>query len=352
MAYPHPHALIAHTLWIAHTHTMEAWDSTPRLAFLSPEPGSGKSRALEITELLVPRPVMAVNVSPAYLLRKISGEEGLPTILFDEIDTLFGDRAREHEDIRGILNAGHRRGATAGRCVLVGKTVMTEELPAYCPVAVAGLGNLPDTILTRAVLVRMRRHAPTDRVEPYRRREYLAEGVALQQKLRDWITPHTTALTAARPWMPPAVTDRSADVWEPLLAIADASRGRWPAAARAAATAFVLEAQDKTPSLGIRLLEDLRTLFGETKSLSSESIVAGLVKLEEAPWGADQRGDPLDARRLAAMLREYGIKSKTIRLGITTAKGYERADFADAWNRYLTPSLLPEAVTSVTAEHL
>ena len=86
---------------------MERWESTPRLAFLSPEPGSGKSRALEVTELLVPRPVHAVNTTPAYLFRKVSDEAGLPTILFDEIDTVFGPRAKENEDIRGMLNAGH-----------------------------------------------------------------------------------------------------------------------------------------------------------------------------------------------------------------------------------------------------
>ena len=86
------------------------WESTPRLAFLSPEPASGKTRALEASEPLVPRPVEAVNVSPAYLFRKV-GTDGRPTILFDEIDTVFGPKAKENEEIRGLLNAGHRKGA-------------------------------------------------------------------------------------------------------------------------------------------------------------------------------------------------------------------------------------------------
>lgn len=54
IAYPMPGAAVAHALWIIHTHLMECWESTPRIAFLSPEPGSGKTRALEVTELLVP----------------------------------------------------------------------------------------------------------------------------------------------------------------------------------------------------------------------------------------------------------------------------------------------------------
>src|SRR5262245_32766023 len=170
VAYPSKHAKVAHTLWIAHCHLMDAWESTPRIAFLSPEPGSGKTRALELTETMVPRPVEAINATPAYLFRKVSDPAGAPTILYDEIDTVFGPRAKDNEEIRGILNAGHRRGAMAGRCVVRGKIVETEELPAYCAVAMAGLGNLPDTILTRSVIVRMRRRAPAEQIEPYRLR--------------------------------------------------------------------------------------------------------------------------------------------------------------------------------------
>src|SRR5262245_44713912 len=108
------------TLWCVHAHLMDKWESTPRLAALSPEPASGKTRLLEVTELLVPNPVSAVNVSPAYLFRKVGNEEGA-TILFDEIDTVFGPKAKENEEIRGLLNAGHRRGAVAGRCVAHGR---------------------------------------------------------------------------------------------------------------------------------------------------------------------------------------------------------------------------------------
>ena len=118
IAYPSEHARIAHSLWIAHAHLMKAWESTPRIAFLSPEPASGKTRSMEVTELLVPNAVEAVNVTPAYMFRKCGGADGPPTILFDEIDTVFGAKAKEHEELRALLNSGHRRGATAGRCVV------------------------------------------------------------------------------------------------------------------------------------------------------------------------------------------------------------------------------------------
>src|SRR6478736_8905837 len=186
VVYPSEHELTAHALWIAHAWLMDCWESTPRIAFLSPEPSSGKSRALEVTEPLVPRPVHSVNTSPAYLFRKVSDSAGRPTILYDEIDTVFGPKAKDNEDIRGMLNAGHRKGATAGRCVVRGKQVFTEELPAYCAVALAGLDDLPDTIMTRSVVVRMRRRAPGERVEPWRLRINGPEALALQERLRDW----------------------------------------------------------------------------------------------------------------------------------------------------------------------
>jgi hypothetical protein len=51
VVYPSKETHDAHVLWIAHAHVMDAWESTPRIAFLSPEPASGKSRALEVSEL-------------------------------------------------------------------------------------------------------------------------------------------------------------------------------------------------------------------------------------------------------------------------------------------------------------
>ncbi|MGE0653097.1 MAG: hypothetical protein AB7P12_15315, partial [Alphaproteobacteria bacterium] len=185
VCYPNEHAHVAHALWCVHAHLMDSWDTTPRLAFLSAEPASGKTRALEITEHVVPNPVLTVNVSPAYLFRKVGTDIGA-TILFDEIDTVFGPKAKENEEIRGLLNAGYRRGATTGRCVMVGKTAETEEIPAYAAVALAGLGWLPDTILSRSIIIRMKRRKPGQKVEAYRRRIHAGRGVSIRDRLTRW----------------------------------------------------------------------------------------------------------------------------------------------------------------------
>jgi hypothetical protein len=341
VSYPCKHSHVAHTLWIIHTHLMDKWDSTPRLNFSSVEPGSGKSRALEVTETMVPRPIATVNVTSAYLFRKIGDEAGAPTILFDEIDTVFGPKAREaNEEIRGLLNAGHRKGAVAGRCVMRGKTIETEELPAYAAVAMAGLGWLPDTILSRSITIRMRKRRPDERVEPYRPRIHEREGWALKAAIESWVAGF---LDFKWPELPPEIQDRNADVWEPLIVIADAAGGDWPARARAAAVALVTRSKETEPSLGVRLLADIKVVFGSKDKMFTSDILSALNEIEEAPWG-DIKGKPLDGRGLARRLKEYDIKSKTVRIGPTTGKGYDRADFLDMWARHL-----PESVTSVTS---
>ncbi len=228
VAYPSEHARVASVLWVAHAHLLDAFESTPRLAHLSPEPGSGKTRALEALELLVPRPLHAINATPAALFRKVSDEAGPPTILFDEIDTVFGPKAKDNEDVRGMLNAGHRRGATALRCVVRGKATEVEEFPAYCAVALAGLGDLPDTIMTRSVVIRMRRRAPTEQVEPFRHRLHAPQGHALRDRLASWANRVRPGLEHALPEMPDGIEDATPMCGNPcsLSRTRPADRGR------------------------------------------------------------------------------------------------------------------------------
>jgi len=334
VAYPSEHALVAHTLWIAHTHLMDHWESTPRIAFNSPERGSGKTRALEVTEPLVPHPVHAVNVTPAYLFRKVGdGDAGRPTILYDEVDTVFDSKVRDTSEVRGLLNAGHRRGAVAGRCICVGQKVMTEEIPAYCAVALAGLGNLPDTIASRSILIDMRRRAPDEHVEQFRHRIHAVQAETIRGSLAEWCE---ELVLPTDPEMPPGIEDRDADCWEPLLAIAVAAGGDWPKRAWEAAIALVARSAERTQTTGMQLLSDLYDIFGGEARLSTETILERLHGLPESAW-ADIYGKPLNGRGLSMRLRKYGVKPKVLRIGDATPRGYSAADLDDAWRRYVLP---------------
>lgn len=337
VAFPSEPARVAVTLWAAHTHGLDYFESTPRLALLSPEPGSGKTRAQEVLELLVPRPMFSLNTSAAALFRKVADPDGRPTVLLDEVDTVFGPRAaKEHEDLRGMVNGGHRRGATATRCVVRGKEVTVEDYPCYAAVSLSGLDDLPDTIMTRAVVVRMRRRAPHEQVEPFRHRLHSAPGHDLRERLAAWVASVADELRDAWPDMPDGIVDRPADVWEPLLALADAAGGDWPERARVAAVALVAESRAGGETLGIKLLRDVRAAFhaSGTDRMSTQDLLDWLHEVDESPW-ADLRGKPLDARGLSRRLHRYEVRPVNVKVDGKPVKGYRREDLHDAWTRYL-----------------
>jgi hypothetical protein len=252
---------------------------------------------------------------------------------------VFGPKAKDNEDIRGMLNAGHRKGAVAGRCVVRGKIVQTEELPAYCAVALAGLDDLPDTLMSRSVVSRMRRRAPSEPVEPWRYRVNAPAAEKLGQRLLAWAQTVSEQAVDMWPEMPAGVEDRAADVWEALLAVADLAGDHWPDDARRSAVALVAASKGGGPSLGVMLLRDVRLVFDEHNCdrLVTDQLLKALNDLEESPWASIKRdGKSLDARGLAQRLGRYDIKSRNIRdAGGKVLKGYMGADFLDAWSRYL-----------------
>ena len=346
VAFPSLAALDAVTLWAAHAHTVHAGENTPRLALLSPEPGSGKTRTLEVLEALVPAPMNVLSASPAAVFRSIESER--PTLLMDEVDAIFSRRGTEDgaEDLRALLNAGHRKGATIPRCV--GPRHDVVRFPVFAAAALAGLGDLPDTLMSRSVIIRMRRRAPSEQVQPWRHRLHAPAGEDLGARLADWAQLNADTIGQAWPDMPDGITDRPADVWEPLLAVADAAGGHWPETARVACVELSKVAASREASLGVKLLADLREVFGDTDALPTETILDRLHKLDESPW-ADLRGKPLDARGLAWRLRQYEVLSVKVKIDGRALQGYRREHLWDTWARYLTPAP-PEAEPREPAE--
>ncbi|MGI8778249.1 MAG: DUF3631 domain-containing protein [Acidimicrobiales bacterium] len=331
VAFPSKAAADAVALWVVHSWALAAAESTPRLALLSAEKRSGKSRLLELLELLVAHPVMTASMSAAALFRTI--EAAHPTLLMDEVDTVFGKANEDrNEELRGLLNAGHRRGAMAYRCAGP-KMAEVKAYTAFAPVALAGIGELPSTIGDRSITIKMKRRRPDEEVERFRRRKVAAAAARLSGRIEAWATANVDTLAAAEPDLPAALDDRAADGWEPLLAIADAAGGQWPGRARRAALQLSADKAPEDDTAGVRLLADCRTVFDGDR-MASADLAAQLAALEDAPWGA-WFGHPLDARGLARLLRRYDVVPKKLRDGDGTVRGYERSAFVDAWGRYL-----------------
>jgi hypothetical protein len=350
VAWPSDESVTATTLWIAATHAQPAWQHATRLNLTSRVKRCGKSRALDVIEATSYRPMIAVNISPAALVRSIGDDP--PTLLLDEVDTIFGKKASDSsEDLRGILNAGHQRNRPYIRCVGVGTAQRAEAFPSFAMAALAGIGRLPDTIADRSIVIRMRRRRPGEDVAPFRIRSDVPWLNRLGEQLGVWVRGNMERLANAQPDMP--VTDRAADCWESLVAIADLAGGAWPDAARKTAEVFTAEAEraDAGSSMGLRLLADLQTLFtiraqngspmlnadGQPQmyqGLFTDSILSGLWGMSESPWNI-YYGRQMSARDLASLLATFDVESKNVRLGSDVRKGYLAADLWDAWQRYV-----------------
>lgn len=329
--FPSTEAAWAVTLHVAATHAQPAWQHATRLVVKSAEKRSGKTRLLEVMKELVHNPLPSANISSAALVRSIT-EDDPPTFIIDEADRIFGgDRPSESiELLTGILNAGFARGWPYVRWDII--TRKREECPTFAMAILASKGvDLPDTVEDRAVVVVMRRKSPNETVMPFRARRDIPILHKLRGPLHEWTESCLKALESAEPKMP--VEDRAADVWEPLVAVADIAGEEWPSRARQATRLFVKAAEqsDIDASMGTRLLTDIQDIFRKwtTSFIGSRDLVTQMHQLDEAPW----RDLELTTRGLSDRLRLYGVKPRPNAAG--SARGYRLEDFLDPFARYL-----------------
>ena len=317
-------------LWAAMTWFIDVIQVAPLAVITAPEKRCGKSLLLFLLGRLSCRPLTASNISPAALFRVIDTWQ--PTLLVDEVDSFM----RENEELRGLLNCGHTRDS-AYTVRIVGEAMVPTRFNVWGAKALAGIGHLADTLMDRAITLELRRKLGHETVERLRHSEpELFETLAA--KLARFADDYREAVRVARPNLPLSLNDRAQDNWEPLLAIAQVAGGVWPDRARHAALKLS-GTESATASAGTELLADIQEVF-EHKSvdkISTVELIRALCEDEEKCWATCSRGKQITPRQLAKRLNEYHIASKTIRLGYSeTPKGYERAQFQDAFARYLS----------------
>jgi hypothetical protein len=332
-------------LWVAHAWAIDAFDFTPYLNVGSPEKRAGKTQLLECLNQLVRKPWLTLSVTEAVLFREI--DKSQPTLLLDESDALFkkgGGNDDRREPIRALLNAGFKRGAMVPRCMGSGNFEV-QHFKVFCAKAFAGIGTLPDTIADRSLPIRLTRKSRGETVERLRDRnakilaQPIVNGLEAWSKREDVIK----SLNAARPAEIPELSDRQADICEPLLAIAEMAGGDWRERARKALVA-VCSSDDDDDSLGTKLLAAIRDVFsdGDTDRIATKELLRCLVEQEtDAPWAhwweEDLRKENTrgPAARLAGLLKPFRIKPRVIRLpDESTPRGYMREDFEKLWRCY------------------
>jgi len=333
------HAAEVIALYTLQTYLLDFSDFAPMLLITSPEMRCGKTTLLSILEQLVYRPRLFANVTPAAIYRLV--EKEAPTLLIDEVDSLLRQKTETTEALRGLLNAGHRRGSASKVIRAVKDTDELREYSVFCPKIIAGIGRVPRTWVDRGIVIAMRRKAPHEKVERFTLSIVGRELEALQGRIEEVANLLRTVLpTTPTNVFPEQLNDRSCDNFELLFRISDTIGGRWGEIIREAAVALSEAGDDDSP--GVELLKDIY-VYAQGKAqegpFTTEELLKYLNDLDDRPWGSYNSNRGLSARNLASLLKPYGIAPTTISVGGVKKKGYRTEAFADAFARYLPKSL-------------
>jgi Protein of unknown function (DUF3631) len=366
--FPNDHYRVAATAWVAHTHLIDAFGSegfhTPRLAVLSPVKRSGKTRVLDIIELLVQSPESMIGPTPSAVYTLTGCSEVTPTLLIDEIGRMI-DR-KDFGDFATIVEAGFKPGKTIPRTTFnsEGKRNI-ERFKVYAPMLMAGIdnGRMPDTFIDRSITISMKRNI--GKRLSFRPRMHAAEGAALKERLSKWAIEMKDKVKDIEPIMPAELNDREQDKWEALYILCElvtdvtdvTAVSGWLEKIRQASLEIATEDKDREDTgVGELIIKDITNImnndeFCVTDRMRTSEVVNSLLQIDTSPWSGFNHGRPLDGSGLARLLKPFKIRPQTIRFGKEdkdTDKGYYRSQFKDALEHMETPVTSVTDVTPVT----
>lgn len=298
-------------LWALHTWCFESARTTPYLYVHSPEKQSGKTRLLEVLELIVRNPMRATNVTSSVLFRAIDTLQ--PVLLLDEVDSIWS--GSRNEQMRGILNGGYKTGGHVWRIQLRVPT----KFNTFCPKVLAGINNgfLPDTLVDRCIPIKLRRKDKSQACERFYQLD-VSESPEVEDLLeRIELFTKLFALDVAiqRPDPMNSVSDRQWEISEPIIGLAILFG--MEREARAALERLFAECEDQ-PNLSHALLRDIRDAFGTRDKLFTTDLL-------------DVLGGAWNGKLLGVWLAPYGITPAVLRIGNRQSRGYQRSQFEQLW---------------------
>jgi len=258
-----------------------------------------------------------------------------PTLIIDEADTFL----QGNEELRGILNAGYRRKTayvvrvsherSGGRNGSGGNTgrrgsrysPRLARFSSWCPKIMASIGQLPETLAHRCIVIPMQRKGAGDSCERLRNMDLEQAGI-LRRCCARYVLDYAHEIAKHQPAIPSELNDRAADIWEPLFVLADMARGRWPQDAREAALALTTKAQEGGPTA--ELAADLLRCFEHRTPdrLLSRDLVQDLSGVGARPWREGLQASDLTPRWLSRCLSPHGVRPRNIRVGQEIGRGY------------------------------
>ncbi|MDB4478185.1 DUF3631 domain-containing protein [Akkermansiaceae bacterium] len=320
-----PESRLALTMWTVASYCYDSFRIFPRVVLHSPEKRCGKTTTMELIHASVFKGILASNVSPAAVFRLI--EEYNPTLIIDEADSFL----RDNEQLRGIINSSHTKsGAFVIRCD--GDKNEVKKFSTWAPIVLGGIKRVADTIEDRSLVIELQRKMPGESVERLPP-DISAELVPLRRKLIRWANENHGVLKTVNPVMPEIGNDRANDNWFPLFAVAEIVGS--DVLERIQNAFLKIEGREKSETIGTTLLSDIRDCFlsRNMDKIRTKELIGDLISMEERPWESWRGG--FTSRVLSNLLKDFGVRSKDIRISGHVAKGYELAKLKAAFRRYL-----------------
>jgi len=311
---------------------MPAASHTPYLHITAPEKECGKTLLMDVLAAVAFNPLSASGITPAALIRSVDMFK--PTLFLDEMDSGQNGNRELAEAIRGILNAGFKRGGFFIKCG--GSDHEVIKYNAFGPKVFAGIGELPGTVASRSIIITMQRKLKTEKVKQFRDDAAAKAAAPIKATLAEWAAGVVDVLKRTEPEPIDSLSARQQDVTEPLLAIAALGGDDWTEKVRRALINLFASDCAQDTSTGVALLSDIRMIFGEAKrdAIPSRELALNLAHLDGRPWADRSNGRGLSQNDLAKELKRFGIYPRAIRIAEKTPRGYRRDDFKDAWARY------------------
>jgi len=345
---------IALAVWAVHTYLFRQRDAVAYVAIQSPEKRCGKTTLLSVLAGLADKALVASNVSVGALFRAI--DEAGPTLLIDEADTFLG----HNSVMRGILNCGntrrtafvlriaerkHRKRAADPGPVEGQSNVV--RYSCWCPKVVAMIGNVPETLADRSIVINMVRKLVSEECAPLS--EFNPEPI--QRKCARWALDNTKAVHDYPRQELRMVSDRASDTYEPLMVLARLAGGDWPDQLTKAATKLC--SHENTEAESASLLLDTMAVFivMGAKRILSRTLAAQLKgKSGWAVYDITSRQE-VSELGVARILRRYGIKPVNVRVGEEVSKGYKWEQFTGALERYVPKSDIAAKINDLKQMH-
>jgi Protein of unknown function (DUF3631) len=345
--YASPAELDALAVWIAHTYVYAGYGYSPRLGVFAKSENSGKSTVLKMVLALANKPVKTMNASANAIYAIIAQQH--PTLCLDESDNIFGKTGEGEKGrvLRGIANEGVEEDGVVLRMVGGAPT----QFPVFGPMAFAGIGQLPKTMMTRCVLINLK-PAPEGIIQPYDKGLYVGEAAKVKEALQSWVTSRGAELNLY-PDMPEGFYNRAGQIWRVMVGIGDAAGPAWGKRIRDAAMEIALGVTSETKlSPAEDILATVSDLTLESDFLPTSDLMKLLQQAKEngrIKW-CDWVGEPMvGSKQLALLLRPYGIESQQKWLDGENRRGYYAADF-HLWNGNTAPIATETGRTIAEAE--